>query len=347
MILRIKNRLELLSRTSLNMSDAVTDQQQEQAEPLVPDNAEAPEIEDSEDSEQNETELLLSPSHNSGMLIDSNENDIIPAFGYVSNTEKIQIPEGTIFRKRLPVGDFGIVTRVSPGSKDLAIRALWERKTLEDLINSIGSTRWDNQISKMLQHRKDFPDTILGVIIEAEPGKNNSFYINKANALVDCGIHVVYTNSIYGTVKFLLDRIRTLGESASLPELVNHRIARYKEFKGRKTEITPEKFLVEVLKIIPKVTPQCAEVIAKHYRSVWSFLERCTPDDLVGITYPTDKGKTARIGKVRAQTIVDMVWNSDSPKRSAMQYILNKEKERKRDSEHLKKSSASKRIKRK
>lgn len=269
------------------------------------------------------------------LFIDNNEKNLPEAFGFVCKNEQINIPPNTVFVDHLRIGDYAIATKLSPDSDDLVVRLVLERKTKDDLINSIGSTRWSNQLANLLRYREEFPDTVIGYIIESDQPESDSFYDHMASALIDLNIHVIRTNSTYATVKYLLGRVKSLGDSASLPELITRKIAAYKEFQGKKYDISSETFLVELLKIIPKITPQCAEAIASRYRSVFDFLARCTPNDLVGTAYTTTKGTQAKIGQKRAQTIVDMVWSIDGPHRPEVQRLLHKRTERKREAEQL------------
>jgi len=262
---------------------------------------------------------------------------------------ELKIQPGTVFKDRLSSGDYAICTK-KPGTEEFSVRMVFERKTYEDLCNSISHERWNNQKSLLLKFRQDYPDTVCVYIIEGNE-TSDSFYMHMADDLVELGITVVHTSSLRDTVKYLLRRRHRMSKSNSMGELINKHIALYKEFKGRKSKINPECFLLETLKIIPGITPFAAEAIAARYDSVADFVTRCIPGDLVGIDYKTNES-TARIGEKRAKSIVSMLWSKSEINRRKIQRAVEKameitqevqEQEKKRKSKS--KQSQTKRVK--
>jgi ERCC4-type nuclease len=264
-----------------------------------------------------------SPRANCCLFIDDREKGIVEAFGEASRSGAIIVPPHTIFVDKLTIGDYAIATRISPDSDLLGVRMVFERKTFKDLLDSIGGTRWKNQLSKLLKYLQENPDTIVVYIIESDES-DTSFYMDIADALIDLNIHVVYTKSTFETIRYLMKRVKTLSHSDSLPQLVSRQIAQYKEFQGKKYDINPDNFLLETLKIVPKITPQCAAEIAKNYDSLADFITRCTPNTLIGTVYRTEKNKEAHIGETRARNIVALFWNVNETDRAPLQRLTNK-----------------------
>lgn len=257
------------------------------------------------------------------LFIDDREKGIVEAFGDAARSGAIVVPPHTIFVDKLSIGDYAIATRISPDSELLGVRMVFERKTFKDLLDSIGGTRWKNQLSKLLKYHQENPDTIVVYIIESDES-DTSFYMDIADSLIDLNIHVVYTKSTFETIRYLMKRVKSLSHSDSLPQLVSRQIAQYKEFQGKKYDINPGNFLLETLKIVPKITPQCAQEIAKDYDSLADFITRCTPNSLVGTVYRTEKNKEAHIGETRARNIVSLFWNTNESDRAPLQRLSHK-----------------------
>lgn len=267
------------------------------------------------------------------LFIDDREKGIVETFGEAARSGAIIVPPHTIFVDKLTIGDYAIATRISPDSEILGVRMVFERKTFNDLLESIGGTRWKNQLSKLLKYRQENPDTIVVYIIESDEN-DTSFYMDIADSLIDLDIHVVYTRTTFETVRYLMKRVKSLSHSDSLPQLVSRQIAQYKEFQGKKYDVNAGNFLLETLKIVPKITPQCAQEIAKNYDSVADFITRCTPNSLLGTIYKTEKNKEARLGQTRARNIVSLFWNTTETDREALQRMAGKYRAQKQELLH-------------
>ncbi len=280
----------------------------------------------------NEAELLAKRTAETNgrcrLYVDDREDGRL-AREFLQAVEKIPeltVQRGTVFSDRLPIGDYAVCMKVKPEDDDVSIRMIIERKSYQDLCASISDdgNRWNNQKARMLQFRKEYPDTICIYIIEIGDSVPDSYFMRMAGDLVDLGICVVHTKNIEETVHYLLRRRHLLSKTNSTDELVGLHLAMYREFRGKKNTVKPENFLAETLKIIPGITPSAAQNIASNYESVADFVARCTPEDLVGTQYKTKNNTDAHIGKKRADTVVSMLWSESGINRARVQRIIEK-----------------------
>jgi len=165
---------------------------------------------------------------------------------------------------QLPLGDAAI-------KQGDVVRAVWERKTCADFIDSLNSTHLAEQKARLIKSRIDHPETMFGLVIEGtlsatHLGAHNETHIR--NVIWEWSkydLTVVYTNTVEETCDYLVHMRWSYAQEPSLEAAQEAAMMSMRAYAGKKKAVTPENYFLESLKMIPNVTGRIAKAITAKW----------------------------------------------------------------------------------
>jgi len=160
----------------------------------------------------------------------------------------------------LDVGDIRIL------HDDLVV-AIIERKTSQDLLSSIKDGRYKEQKARLVDNYALNKIYYLIEISECfRPQTVEAIRGAIINTLLRDDIKVVMVNNIHNTAYFIKDIVNRLQKfPKKYIGIANASVVKPSHVHTKKTCITPEHFLIDVLSHIPSVSTNIARVVAEHY----------------------------------------------------------------------------------
>ena len=189
------------------------------------------------------------------------------------------IRESQIIKKRLLTGDVAIWVSGK-------LRIVIERKTWDDLAQSIKDQRIETQMANFANLRLEIPTCVLIVIVEGTPAREHygikiqNLMTKLDHLMLRDGIHVMFTRDVPGTmsrVTQLANNLPASSESATddRPDILQS-----------KHEKTDDELLMNMYMQIPQVSRSTAKVLFAMKYSIIDVFELDT-SDIVKLTYPS------------------------------------------------------------
>ena len=190
------------------------------------------------------------------------------------------VPDFPLFNtQNLAVGDIAIF------DENGHPKCLMERKTVIDLINSFGTGRYADQRDRMLNVRKENPECQLVYFIE---GKIEKAFIAQVTGCEDklqryFNIQVISTESIEDTVQRIKYYWNQHNSSSTRERVPVPPMVRSMTMKPADL-LTPEKWFMHALSIIPSLSITKAKAICNVYPKVESIIEEIKTNDIINIS---------------------------------------------------------------
>lgn len=248
------------------------------------------------------------------LIIDSNERNVLLRAAACAD-----LGGDNVRVCALECGDFEAVDRAGNSV------ALFERKTLPDLVASICDGRWETQLRKLQLHREERPDCVVGVVIEYDVGLDRALvdarvrdlsrdavltHVNAA-AAVDVGLRVLWTSDARQTVhemcKYAKERRRVDDDAPPAAPLEQRVLNTRKRRRQTRHDAAPDTIWAHMIAGV--MHDNAAYAIAQRYPDMDALTEACRRDGVravQGIAYQRG-GTTAHIGKTVAKRLVAVV----------------------------------------
>jgi len=208
----------------------------------------------------------------SSLVVTTNEHTLINVIH--------DVPDFPLFNtQNLAVGDIAIF------DENGHPKCLIERKTVTDLINSFGTGRYADQRNRMLDVRKEHPECQLVYFIE---GKIEKAFISQVTGCEDklqryFNIQVISTESIEDTVQRIKYYWNQHNSSSTRERVPVPPMVRSMTMKPADL-LTPEKWFMHALSIIPSLSITKARAICNVYPNVENIIEEIKINDITNIS---------------------------------------------------------------
>jgi ERCC4-type nuclease len=202
---------------------------------------------------------------------------------------------GQLGAATLPLGDFIFV-------QNEHIRYILERKTIPDLIASIGDKRLDEQESRLILAKIDGPQTIVGLIIEgtlpgADIGQYNVKHIqNQLWQLSKYDLQVIYTKDLEETCNYVCYMRWSLSQEATMEDAQKSQLLSMAAYATKKKGMEPKDTYPKLLKSIPGVSAVHVNAIMEKCPTMLDYIGEFSDDPRLfeGLVL-TEKRKIGRV----------------------------------------------------
>lgn len=208
-------------------------------------------------------------------------------------------------RHELPFGDAWFYV-------DDQLQMVCERKTAEDFVKSVLSTRLVEQMRALLEFIKQNPHIPVVMVIEGDLSQVDLRGVSPRRFQTEIwnwsavGITRMDTADINDTVEYynyLMSRYETFGSVADYQQTLIDTVPIMSA--GKKSQVTPDKFLAVTLANIGGVSANMAVTLAKEYRSLAEFVTLYNPLQAQDIVVGKKK-----MGPVKAKRIDAFIKNT-------------------------------------
>lgn len=212
-------------------------------------------------------------------------------------------------RQELPFGDAWFYV-------DDQLQLICERKTADDFIQSVLSTRLVEQMRALLEFKKENPHVPVIMIIEGDLSSVDLRGVSPRRFQTEIwnwsavGITRMDTADINETIdyyNYLSGKFETFGSVAKYQQTLIDTIPIMTA--GKKSQVTPEKFLSITLANITGISARIATRLAEDYRSLAEFVTVYDPRQAQDIVVGKKK-----IGPAKAKRIDAFIKNIPLPK---------------------------------
>tara|TARA_B100001057_G_C22775698_1_gene921466 strand:- start:240 stop:1052 length:813 start_codon:yes stop_codon:yes gene_type:complete len=262
------------------------------------------------------------------LTIDSRESKLIELI------KNVEINNFSKEFKSLEVGDI-IISKRNENESDIYknIILIFERKTCKDLLSSINDGRYREQKARLISN---FSKTQICYIIEDNLSQSLNKYRKNGRqivlgALVNKSfrdkLNILKTSSLDETLEFLLNICKKVVNNPEFFEITqtptntqpnSDYLSSIKITK--KDNITPERFSILSLSIIPGVSPKISEAIIEWFGSLKNLILEGNVDSIENQNYNKTilkianieinitGGKKRKVGKVIGARIINMLF---------------------------------------
>jgi len=212
-------------------------------------------------------------------------------------------------RQELPFGDAWFYVNDQ-------LQLICERKTAEDFVGSVLSTRLLEQMRALLEFTKANPQVPVIMVIEGDLSKVDLRGVSPRRFQSEIwnwsavGITRMDTMDINDTVEYynhLSNKFETFGTVENYQQTLIETIPIMSA--GKKSQVTPENFLSVTLANITGISSRMATKLAEEYRSLAEFVALYNPRQAQDIVVGKKK-----IGPVKAKRIDAFIKNIALPK---------------------------------
>jgi ERCC4-type nuclease len=215
---------------------------------------------------------------------------------------------GQLGTAQLPLGDF-IFTQEN------GIRAILERKTIRDLIASIGDKRFEEQKTRLIQAKRDGPQTVVGLIIEGvlaetELGQYNERHVqNLIWEMSKYNLQVINTKDLDETCTYVSYMRWSFSQDGNMTDAQNTQLLSMAAYSIKKKGLLPKDTYPKFLKSIPGVTVAHVEAIIEEFPKIMDYMrafeEKPKLFDGFHIT------ETKKMGHVLSEKMHKYTFNTD------------------------------------
>lgn len=210
--------------------------------------------------------------------------------------------------KNLDIGDIQYL------DDDNNIKLIIERKTIDDLKQSILDNRWREQKERLLSA---VPSNRIIYLIEGNimkkttiKGGSNTLQGALINKMLRDNIFVYKTKNVDESVSFINKMLNKLEKDYD--KIFNIDDTEQKETKEyssiikikKKDNYTPELWYKQILLSIPQVSQKISDCIISNYPTLKSLIENVSDEKVLkDLSFETSTGKTRKIGPKLSQKI--------------------------------------------